>query len=163
VAASSASTAEAEASAAATATARASALTKGFIGLSIGFVLAISLILAVVLLELGLLLHLDILVRWRENVGQHGDEDIGSTIGVFDFEEWMLVIETLFAYFAVVKVSADAALVTDSDNWEDIATVTLYTFVHDFAFSDRLRVGLYWLLDGTSEVLALQKLVEDLA
>jgi protein tyrosine phosphatase len=72
----------------------------------------------------------------------------------------VIVVETLFAYFTVVKVFAHAALVTDSDNWEHIATVTLHTFVHDFAFLGRL--GTFVLLDESSEVFALQQIVEDL-
>jgi len=41
-----------------------------------------------------------------------------------DLEEWVLVTEAFFAGFAVVKVSADAALVTDSLDGHSIASVT---------------------------------------
>jgi hypothetical protein len=54
----------------------------------------------------------------------HGDHDVGSATLLSDLEERMFVSEAFFACFAIVKVSADAALVTDSLDGHSIASVT---------------------------------------
>jgi len=58
---------------------------------------------------------------------EHG---LWSLFSLVDLEECVFVSSSLFAHGTVVKVLSDTALVSDSDNWVDIAAITSDIVVH---------------------------------
>ena len=67
--------------------------------------------------------------------------------------------EALLACLAVVEVLADAALVTDSLDGCDPASITLHIFVYNFVLLILVELVIL-VLQSTSKVFALQKVVK---
>jgi hypothetical protein len=55
---------------------------------------------------------------------QDGAKEGWGRSALFDSKEGVLMVEALFAACTVVKVFADTALVTDSLDWVDSASIT---------------------------------------
>ena len=68
--------------------------------------------------------------------------------------------KTFFTCLTVIKVFADAALVTDSLDREYITAIALNTFMHDFLLLILVKLVIF-IFQSTSKVFALQKLIED--
>jgi len=82
-----------------------------------------------------------------------------STTGIFDLKEWVVMIETLFAFSTVVKVYAYAALVADSFDWVEVASITSNIYVcHIF-----LEFPVFKLVDIVFDAFAPHELVISLA
>lgn len=64
---------------------------------------------------------------------KHSDNHRGSTASLSDLEEGVVMAKGSLALRTVIEVLADSALVTDSRNRSDVATVALHIGVHDDA------------------------------
>jgi len=83
-------------------------------------------------------------------------DSLWHIFGIQDLDERMLVIESLFAYFTVVKVLTDAALVSDTEDGADSASITSNIQM-------LCEVGAWCSLQGLAKFLALHQLLKDLS
>lgn len=105
---------------------------------------------------------LSFLLCLRSTLGEHVDEDIGSTSVLSDLEHWVLIWKAFFAEGAQVEVFADGTLVTDALDWFDSAAVASDVEVNDIILWVIVELVIFVLGEGSAEVLALEELTEDL-
>ena len=67
----------------------------------------------------------------------------------------MLMAKTFFTGLTVIKVFADAALVTDSLDREYITAIALNTLVYDFLLLILVKLVIF-IFESSSKVFALQ-------
>ena len=110
-------------------------------------------VLEVTLLVLGVIFLLLI---------KDGDKDIWGSTSLLDLQEWVLMVESLLTELAVVEVLQHTALVADSHNWANTAPIASHIGVDNLALGD-LFIGLLGFWHGTTKILGLQELMEDLS